>query len=343
MGVWINKRGNLTEMVLSPMFALIIVLALVFIPLLKYTTAVGQSAYFEREFYSKDLGLMVSALQAAPNNVILNYNNVKSVNVTFKSNYIETHGYDVNPLNSPSKVSRFHIFPSSVEVIGVTLSPGIITDEKGNSNPIAYSIMLNKDSKTITASSSNGFTANVQKKDSVDLAIDDFISKIYEEKKIYIDTIGSGITSDNNDGVIFGKRICTGVLPGKSFLNDCPLDNRATLEDRIKLAKAADFIIVIFVNEESGDDLTVYYYEGTGETVDKSKKIADYAVKMFSNGRFVMTRDDIAHLDNDEIKKIISKDKVGIVIEIGNVDELKASDIGIFSSDLRNLLLGVSK
>lgn len=346
MGVVLRKRGNLTEMVLSPMFVVIIVLALVFLPLLKYTTSVGQSSYFEREFYTKDLGLMVSALQAAPNNVVLNYENVKKVNVTFTSNYIEAYGYNVNPSQSPSKVSRFHIFPSSVEVLSIMLSPGISTDDKGNSNPLAYNILLNKDSKTITASSSNGFSSNVQKKDVIDKAIDNFISGLYEQKKIYIDVVyGSGKTSDGVDGDLFGKRICTGATVASNFLkiDRCNLENRAKIDERIKLANSADFVVVLFVNEKSNDDLKVYYYEGSSASVDISKRIAEYAVKVFSDNEYSMERADISTLDNDEIKKIITKDKPGIVIQIGNVDELDTDDIDVFSNDLKNLLTGVSK
>ena len=347
MGAGFNKRGNMIDLILSPMFVVIIVLTLVFLPLLKYATSVGKSAYFEREFYSKDLGLMVSALQAAPNDVTVNYENVRNVNVTFKPNYIESYGYDVNPKNSPSKVTRFHIFPSSVSVIETLISPIVITDEKGYQSVLPYTIRLNKNQKEIIASSSNGFSSQLPKKDIVDVAVDKFISALYEQKNIYIDVAyGNGKSIDGVDANVFGKTICNAAVSGTYFsrVDKCNMDKSANIEERIKLAERADFIVIIYVNQESDDSLKIYYYEGVGPNVETSKKVAEQAIKIFENNGIVLSRDDISHLNsNEDIKKILLQNKPGFVIEIGDIEKLETNSIYVIGESIKNALLVISK
>lgn len=347
MGVCFYKRGNLTEMVLSPMFIVLVVLALVFLPLLKYTTSVGQSSYYEREFYAKDLGLMISVLQAAPNDVVISYEQVKNVNVTIAPNYVLVHGFDVSPVKTPSKVTKFHIFPSSLEIVKTVLSPPVVTEDNGYVSPFEYSIVLNKNSNRISASSSTGMSLTpTPQKDSIDNSIDSFISALYEDNKIYIDVVyGSGKTSDGDDADVFGKAICNGIIIGNDYssIDKCNLYNRATINDRINFAKQAEMIVVIYVNDRSNEKLRIYYHEGASSSNDKSKRISEFAVNVFSNAGYLTDKRPMTDLNDNEINQILTPDKVGFVIEIGNVDSLKKSDVISISEQVKNVLIKVSK
>ena len=345
----IKKRGNLTELVLSPMFVVLIVLGLVFFPLLKYATSVGQSSFFEREFYAKDLGLMISAFQAAPNNVIVNYERVRNVNVSFTPNYIESFAYNIDPSKNPSKVTKFHIFPSSIDILKIMVGPSVVTDDKGNSNPIEYNIVLNKNDKSISIASSNGFSNTIiPSRQGLDAVIDSFVSHIYEKKSIYIDTIhGSGILNDNTSADIFGRVICNGIGGRNDYLKsspDCDIAGRIDLQKKIKFAKNADFVVLIFVNDNLiSDDLKIYYYEGSSEFSDKSNKIASYATTLFENKNYVIRRRNLDELKNSEVSLILDKSRSGFVIEIGKIDTKGKDDISKISDVLSKLLSEVSK
>ena len=144
MGIFSKKRGNLIEMLLSPMFLLLIVLTLVFLPLLKYTSDIGKSSYYEREFLSRDVGLMIAALQASPNDAMVNYGE-KTYGLYLLIKPGSVQAYSDDPESSKARVSSFQLIPSKLRMEKFSFGPKTEKDQEGEEVKIPFRLTLKKE------------------------------------------------------------------------------------------------------------------------------------------------------------------------------------------------------
>lgn len=356
MGKGWTKRGDMSTEMMSTIFIALIFIGVTFL-LLYYVSEFGKSSYFEREFYSKDLGLMIGTLQASPNYAMINYpNDIKGINVSFKRNYVETYSYNIDPSLATARVSKFNILPSSVTLVDTTITAAMMKNTLGETLPTAYTIYFSKDMQSITPSAKQGsVTPNTEKKSEACEVINSITSNLYDTEKSYIDvmqnldgTISDGVTSND-----FAKSLCkntllVGMANGyNNFLNnkDCEFEKRSydeiLLERKAKAAKADIIIIIYLMPKKKNDQINLYYYAGNDETSKKSKLLTCKANPILQNLKYTVNINEMNNFEEKtriENENLFSKSKVGVILEISNLETIKSDDVSEISKAIHNAI-----
>jgi len=68
-----NKRGSVTEFILTPTFTTALVLGLVLLSFLWFVNGISAKTSFERQFHSRDLAITIDAALSIPGNVKITY------------------------------------------------------------------------------------------------------------------------------------------------------------------------------------------------------------------------------------------------------------------------------
>ncbi len=337
MRLFSTKRGNFQELVLGPLFPLIIVFA-VFLILLSFTNAVAQSSYFEREFLTKDIGLVIESLQASPYDVQLNYpdensKHAKELKITINKNYVQANPYNVEPLLSPSKTSKFLLFQSNMPVADFVAAPKVEKDQNGVDMPYSYRLSFLKNINGIS-SSSNQNNIPVQNDESYFKSIiNTQVSEWAETPHVYVDMFYTPSDKDFKsaiDGKIMLRDICRTldltVSKGIYSLNDCTYPQASN--DRKKQAETSDLIVILYVNEQkqTKETIDVYYSDKNDVSGKKSQKLAGLSL---INLKPTYSDTEMKRMYASLILSVeqISESKPVIVVEIGNVEKLNRQDI----------------
>jgi hypothetical protein len=339
MKLFRGKRGNV-ELVIGPLFPLLLVVA-VFILLLVYISVVSQSSYFEREFLTRDIGLMVEALEAAPHNVQINYpsengDKAKKLMITINNKSVEAHDYNLDPKIVPSKVSKFVLFPSNMQVKEFVASPRVEKDTNGKNITFTYRLYFLKDANGITPSMNQVGIPTQINENSYKGLIDTAIEKWYQTPKVYLDLMyldAGEKTGDGNTGDVLLKNICNvllaGVGKGIYTLNEC--DNNKlltqTLDERKEKAKNADFIVFLYLNDKKQDysTITIYTLNNGGDSTTKSEKLGGLASIALASMNYNVDKKAFDEQRFSDALEIASS-KPGIIVEIGNLKGLNKED-----------------
>lgn len=73
MKILYSKRGNLTDLITQPIIKIIIIFLLIYPPLQLMINTVGDNKSFEKNFYARDIALLVDTLELLPGNMIVDY------------------------------------------------------------------------------------------------------------------------------------------------------------------------------------------------------------------------------------------------------------------------------
>lgn len=338
MKLFSGKRGDV-ELQFSALSPLIIVF-LVFIILLVYVGAVGSSTYFEREFLTSDIGLMIEALQAAPYNAQVNYpsdnsEKAKKLKIIINKNFVEAHNYDINPKIAPSKTSRYNIIPSSIDVIETSMSPRIEKDTNGGDIAFSYRLYFYKTQDEISASMDQKNSPLEENSGVMKNIIDTFVDNWYENQKVYIDLMYNkgAATGTKVDGEVLLTNICRyldiTVRDGVYSLNDCTYRLTLSIEERIKAAEKADLVVILYVNEKKpdSDTIDVYTLNQGGDLSAKSEKLAALSLKTLEESTIYNSKSGKLEdpLRSDVLK--IASGKPAIVVEIGYLQNPENKDV----------------
>ncbi|MCF7861139.1 hypothetical protein K9M79_02750 [Candidatus Woesearchaeota archaeon] len=68
-----SKKGETTSLTIMPVFTLILMMALILLPLLKYTMDIGTQTHFDRVYISRDLAGVINTVIGTPNNIKIYY------------------------------------------------------------------------------------------------------------------------------------------------------------------------------------------------------------------------------------------------------------------------------
>ena len=333
MKLFLNKRGD-AELELTALSPLIIVLG-VFIILLVYISGVGESSYFEREFLTRDIGLMLGALQASPNNVQVNYpiensNKAKDLKIDINQKYVEAHAYNLDPKIAPSKVSRYYLFPSILPIVELNAAPKIEKDSNGKDITYSYRLYFLKDSSGITPSMDNKNSPAEKNEGYIKNMIYTAIENWYATSKVYIETMyNPGGKTGEIKGDVLLKSICSfldrtkgeGIYSGNNCEPTIP-------EIRKDLVLKADYVIILYVNGEKQDStvIDIYPVGQTGDTAAKSEKLASLLEGNLNRVSMVSSKKQIeGPLKSAAID--IASGKPAILVEIGNIDKIVKGDI----------------
>lgn len=327
MKVFGGKKGNLQELVLGPLFPVLIAFV-IFILMLNYTSSIAKSYYFEREFIARDVGLMVEAIRASPNDVQINYleeanKKYSELNININKDYVETYGYNVDPKKSPSKTSRFWIFPSKLIVNDFNAAPRVEKAADGSDNIFSYNLYFIKTSLGITPSSDQ---KNIPQKPVETCAyINTFLDNWDAIKRVYVTTLYSGgerKTSDGYTGEMFAKSICTSITPYNGILSSQCTYSSAQVPTN------AELVILIYVNQDQNTNpaLNIYYLEGQDESATKSQKLECITASKLEpvySGK-VGTSQMSSELASKA--RSVAGTKPVIVIEVNRIEELGKGD-----------------
>jgi hypothetical protein len=353
MKLFLNKRGD-AEVVLAPLAPLIIVIG-VFILLLIYISGVGQSSYFEREFLTRDIGLMVGALQAAPYNVQINYpsengDKAKDLKINITKNYVEAYTYNLDPKIAPSKVSRFYLFPSIMPITELNAAPKVEKGGDGKDITYSYRLYFMKDITGIIPSMNNKNTPT-EKGESYFNPIYTAIENWYQTPKVYIETIydSDGKTEDRDiKGTDLLKSLCSfldisggeGIYSSEDIhsSDNCVYSREQSDEKkkaRILNLEKADFVLIIYVNELKQDStiIDIYPVGQTGDFAAKSLKLADISLGNLKAVNIVSSKKQLEGALKARALNIASG-KPAILVEIGNLEKIKKDDLAKIESAL---------
>ncbi len=68
-----SKKGETTDMTIMPVMTLLLAIALILLPLLKYTHDIGTKNNYDRVYLSRDVALLIDTVVGIPNNIIVEY------------------------------------------------------------------------------------------------------------------------------------------------------------------------------------------------------------------------------------------------------------------------------
>ena len=244
---------------MSPMFVVLVVMVLVFIPLLYYTSSLGEQSYFEREFIVRDIGLLIDAIHASPNDVKINYPDTKGLNISFKKDLISSSKFD-----EKNQISGFYIVPSGLYLYETDLNPKIIISQ-GEKIALKYNLMIEKNTKdgTIIPQIENNNIV-VEKRSK----INEFISTKDVLKDQVITIMVDHLTTKTNKDI--ENSICFGIV--SKGQNIFPTDNFGCNDQKIKPISESNMVIIIEAsNDVSDNELIVEYFGNQGEYDQKRK------------------------------------------------------------------------
>ncbi|MBR9691043.1 hypothetical protein GOV08_05160 [Candidatus Woesearchaeota archaeon] len=349
MRIFSKKRGNIIEMVLNPLFHVLIAFGIILL-LLNYTTSVGKSSYYEREFLSRNTGLMIEALQAAPNNVTAKYTlSTHGLILSFEKDKVVAYPHDVDPETSNVKVSAYPIIPSSLKIDENILKPNIITGAKGKEVPFPFKLSFQKTSERIIPTTEGYSPKHEEQKEANCIFVNTLDEVWADQKKVLIDVIDvgkQGATKDNILSSTFAAGICGSLTLGtsdKAFLpinSDCKTLGMS-IDDHIKKIENLnpDLLIILFVNtnNETENTLKIYY---VGDGADKNKeiklacqiisKLLDADIKYTSAQKIGGLPPYLSHISS------VLKGRTSILIDVGNINHLQNKDIKQISEALHD-------
>ncbi len=326
-----GKKGSFQELVLGPLFPLIIAFV-VFLLMLNYTSSVAKSSYFEREFMSRDVGLLIESIEASPGSVSLTYpqQNIKNdITLVVTKTYVKTYSYDVDPKLAPSKTSQYFFIPSILPITELTAAPKVVKDSNGKIQVYGYDLYFAKSSGGLIPSSIQKTVPKESAKGSCGLlntAVEDW----YATKKVYIGVLPSGNSKTTKDGEatsqVFANRVCTS-FPTSGFF---PINNCNPITSSIDV-KDADFIMLIYVNEDSHDKtIKVYFQDGQSDASSKSQEMGCFAENSIGSIGVKFNGNISEEKISDSLKPQVDGIAAGkpvIAVEIGNIEELEKADI----------------
>jgi hypothetical protein len=104
-----SKRGETTSLTITPIITLILMMALILLPLLKYTMDIGTKTHFDRVYISRDLAGVINTVVGTPNNLRIYYpQNIFGMIVELNGDelYLKESQDQLHPLKTASAIFR---------------------------------------------------------------------------------------------------------------------------------------------------------------------------------------------------------------------------------------------
>lgn len=311
-----QKRGNILEVILPPIFQTIIPLTLVLIPLLIYTNSLADNKTFEKQFLAKETALTITTLASMPGDAILTYlPTITGFHIAVKQNSIE-----VFLEKDPTKASSHFYTPEHIKVIEKELyileqNPKPLTFIKKGNN-----IELKEESKQENL---NGITCSYK-------------PEYTPKAKILIDPGHGGINQENADqgfsgnGLIESELTTTLTKLIKSELPNAQLTRETnhpiSIEERIKKAENTPTIISIHIAQTSIKSYPIKIFFSTSsskQTKDLACKIANALSNILDETAAAILPINPDSLNKEDPKQILLEGKTAILIELGNINNFK--------------------
>lgn len=327
MRLFCRKRGNLIEIILSPFFILLVIFTLVLFPLLNYVASIGESSYFEREFLSRDVALVMDTLIASPNNVEIDYNVNLGLNLTIEPGLVSSHSYDTNPLRSPSKVSKFPFVMSNISIGIKKFSPKVEKINGKTQAPYPYTFTLLKIENTILKKSEFSSTSPVTSS-PICKQIQTFIPDWRESIKI---SVIVKTKSGTDQEKIAANGVCTGLVINPDA-NIYPTQESCSIGSKTsRSCTDSDLIIYIYITDDRRENkFDVYYYHNDGDDISiMSKKLGCIMlgtlkeINLYASHGIGLDNLPKELVFNDDDDKACIGQKPVVIVDVGDVKFLK--------------------
>lgn len=330
-GLGRRAAGDITHNIYLIVFEAVMV-AVIFLALMNNVRSIYKDTFFERTYLSKDIALLVTAIESSPGNLNYVYTHPK----------IDLNGFDfVFDKDSVGVLSEVQGSTGSLQSSMVYYP--YASDKNISFDPInlktPYAILFSLQEKKLTISASTiEQTLSCNDVDTKDQ--DSKNKKIVVDPGHGVDTrFGPGAQSSDtgtvNDekGLVeyqLTKQISTALI---SQLNDAGYrntvltrqDNFVSMADRRSICDSSDLCISVHTGSEYGNynGVRVYIYAASPNLL-KSEKLACLILREFGRKFSNLTRVEIIRVESsnipeDDSRQILLTDKVSVIVEIGNI------------------------
>ena len=298
-----SKRGEWTEVELTPVFLLLLLTGIFFIPLMLWMgTTVPDKAIYERSFLARDLSMALDALQASPNNALIVYDNTQHFSFLVTDNKVEV--FDERKQLNPQPILREtylynHNLNLELKQADVVRPQGVpVTDKK---EPKSVSLRMAKSGDALLIGD-----------ETLDYSINTRISSIistFKEKAI----IALLTDSESIDKTYSSLKIIEDAVKLHTIRRYTPSQRLFTSNYKEIIGEQLDLVIILSMNEESANQIKAWYYEN--EAKEKSLKF----INLINLQKDVQQSDD-AVLNNQypTIRIEFNKDAVNAIADAIN-------------------------
>ncbi|HLD42653.1 MAG TPA: N-acetylmuramoyl-L-alanine amidase [Candidatus Nanoarchaeia archaeon] len=293
----LHKKGNALELVIPPIFQILLPILLVMLPLLAYTNSLSDNKTFEKEFLANDIALTITSLASLNADAELSYLPEPGFTAIIQENNVRVvRGRD--PLASTaafSAPSHIHVLPAEV-----SLNEPVFFIKHGDS------IELTKERKALS-----GLAC------SFDPAYEP------EGKSILIDPGHGG--SDQGfsaNGIIESEAVTAlaQLIPGEKTRET---NRDLSLEERLQKAEHADTTLSLHLGQASPSSSPIKVFFSTAsspQTKDLACRLASRLEDALPNTGAAILPVIPQDLDPNDPKKILLDGKTAVLIELGNVN-----------------------
>ncbi|MBN2112172.1 N-acetylmuramoyl-L-alanine amidase [Candidatus Woesearchaeota archaeon] len=336
-----NKRGMAEEVLLEIMQALAILLVIT--GNMMYVNSRFSKIGFAKPFYARDIGLMITAAHSAEGNLYYTYNippidekNVEKYKFQFQisDNFVLVNATDSPKQNLYWYFSDLNILPINYDQSGIR---GLFTFSK-EGNRIDIGKSLDTEPNTLTCPFVNTYNEG------------------WLSKSVIIDS-AHGESSDDKGGInkqdnsyyesALTKTIATRIELQNKILTR-PEDNFVKISQRREIVQnngdAAVLVISTGDYPETGKNYIKAYYNINSDEATKAKsrklgcKILNrILIHEALEGRNRINGVIVVPSDSDYITQIIPAGRVGVILELGNIQIPKLPVENNFLSDTTDL------
>ena len=293
----LNKKGNLLEIVIPPLFQILLPVILVMLPLLAYTNSLSDNKTFEKEFLAKEIALTITSLASLNGDAELRYLSEPGFTAVLQADRVRI----VRERDPLASTAAFHT-PGQIQVLPAEIPLGdpAFFIKRGNT------IELTKERKDIS-----GLVCAFQPSYEPD------------GRTIIIDPgHGGSDPGFSANGLIESEAVTAlaQLIPGEKTRET---NRDLSLEERIQKAERADTLISLHIGEASAafSPIKVFY------SITSSPETKDLACRLAFRLEDALTDTGAAilpvfpqDLNTNDPKKILLDGKTAVLIELGNVN-----------------------
>lgn len=308
----------------SAMFIIIfdlMMLGFLLLGLLTYVNSIEDNTHFDKKFISRDVALLVDTIYASPNDISCQYDSaqrpISDFDISFDNKraiVTETGNPDALKLYYPFAADKF--FQSDYE--NLVASETLYIDRYGS----IFRISGTPSEKSASTCSVAINTTNVEWRNSM----------IFLDPGIGIEELQWSEYPDKNIMWVIGKQLRENGLTASFIGGDYP--GKPSVSDKIKYIKEQKPALVIGLHPSQAAPSVIpitIYYNAESINLLKNKKLACSIMNQFAQDKtlnenfqakefkYVIQPLSISTIDDEDPRKILTSETVGIVIEIGNI------------------------